>query len=163
MTDLTSWRTEVWHPLFVHFPIAILLFATVVKVLSLIIKPPNAFFWQRAASLMLYVGVVFAWISLYTGDLADGYVSRNLCDPTILKDHEISAYYLNYLFSAAAVLNLGLQTELIKFLPRLLHLLVALVMVTGTYFLILTGHSGAQVVYEQAGGVNVPSEDCAGF
>jgi uncharacterized membrane protein len=163
MNDLASWRTEVWHPLLVHFPIVLLLFATIFKVASLLMKPPTALFWQWAASLLLYFGVLFAWASIYTGDLADGIVSRKLCDPTVLKDHENAAYNLGYLFLAAALLDISLKIQRIKLYQKALHLLIALLMLIGTYFLVLAGHSGAKVVYEQAGGVSVPSANCSGF
>lgn len=157
------WRTEVWHPLSVHFPIALLLFATVFKLISLAIRQPSADFWQRAAAVLLYFGCLGAWIGIYTGDLADGIVSRNICDPTVLKQHEIAAYNLAYLFSGATVLDLGLRANLIRYKPGLLHVAVALLMVVGSFFLMRAGHLGAEVVYQQAGGVNVPSADCAGF
>ncbi|GHA80571.1 DUF2231 domain-containing protein [Pontibacter akesuensis] len=163
MSDPNFWRTEVWHPLTVHFPIALLLFATIFKLVSLFIRQTKDTFWQRTAAVMLYFGCLGAWVSIYTGDLADGIVSRNLCDPTVLKQHEIAAYNLAYLFSAATVLDLGQRLNLIRFKPKGIHLVVTLLMLVGIWFLIRAGHSGAEVVYEQAGGVLVPTADCAGF
>jgi uncharacterized membrane protein len=163
MSDPSFWRTEIWHPLTVHFPISLLLLASIVKLVVLFLRTEQALFWSRAGAYMLYAGSLAAWLSIYTGDMADGIVSRKLCDPTVLKDHEIAAYNLAYLFSAATALDLSLRLNLIKLKTGLLQVVVVLLMLVGTGYLIYTGHLGASVVYQQAGGVNIPAGDCAGF
>lgn len=163
MSDPTFWRTEMWHPLTLHFPISLLLLATFSKLVALFLRGSQTHFWQRAGAYLLYAGCLMAWLSIYTGDIADGIVSRKLCDPTVLKRHEIAAYNLAYLFTAATALDLSLRFNLIKVKTKLLQTLVVLLMLVGTGFLIYTSHLGATVVYEQAGGVNVPAGDCAGF
>ncbi len=163
MNDTGVWRTEVWHPLTVHLPIAILLLATVAKLVALFLQESQAAFWHRAGAYMLYLGSLAAWVSVYTGDLADGIVSRSLCDPTVLKSHEQAAFTLAYLFSAATVLELGLRLQLTRVYTNLLRIAVLLLMVVGTGFLLYAGHLGATIVYQQAGGVQVPASDCAGF
>lgn len=154
---------ELWHPLTVHFPIALLLFATLAKLVALLMNPSSSEFWKKMGSFMLFTGCFFAWLAIYTGDLADGIVSRKLCDPTMLKDHENAAFNLAYLFSAAVILDAVLLLNLIKVKQKLIGLVVLVLMLAGSGFLIYTSHLGASVVYEQAGGVNVPSGDCAGF
>jgi uncharacterized membrane protein len=163
MAEPNFWRTEVWHPLTVHFPIALLTFATLTKLVALFLKPASADFWQKAGSFLLYAGTLAAWLSLFTGDIADGVVSRQICDPTMLKDHERFAELLTYIFTAAALLDVALLCGLLKYKSRLLQLLVILLMLVGTGFLAYSGHLGAQVVYQQAGGVYVPSGNCAEF
>ncbi|TPE43011.1 DUF2231 domain-containing protein [Pontibacter mangrovi] len=163
MTEPTFWRTEVWHPLTVHFPVALLTFATLVKLFAIFLKPASADFWQKTGSFLLYFGTLAAWLSLFTGDMADGVVSRKLCDPTVLKDHEIYAQLLTYTFTAAALADVALRSGLLKFKPRLLQVLVLLLMLVGTGLLTYAGHLGARVVYQQAGGVYVPTGDCAEF
>ncbi|MCJ8164082.1 hypothetical protein MKJ04_04455 [Pontibacter sp. E15-1] len=163
MSEPAFWRTEVWHPLTVHLPIAVLLLATLAKLIGLPLKPAQADFWQRTGAYLLYVGSVAAWVSVYTGDMADGVVSRKLCDPTVLKSHEQAAFTLAYLFSAAAVLELGMRLHLIRAFQRLLGIVVVLLLVAGSGFLVYTAHLGATIVYQQAGGVHVPSSDCAGY
>ncbi|WP_299826554.1 DUF2231 domain-containing protein [uncultured Pontibacter sp.] len=163
MPEPTFWRTEVWHPLTVHFPIALLTFATIVKLIAVFLKPASADFWQKMGSFLLYTGTLAAWLSVFTGDLADGVVSRKICDPTVLKDHERFAELMTYTFTAAAFLDLAVHTGMLKYKPRLLKFLILLLLVTGTGFLTYAGHLGARVVYQQAGGVYVPSADCAEF
>ncbi|GEO05451.1 hypothetical protein AAE02nite_31150 [Adhaeribacter aerolatus] len=163
MGEPSFWRTEIWHPLTIHFPIALLLLATITKLTALLLRENSAAFWHRTGAYLLYAGCLTAWLSIYTGGLADGIVSRKICDPTVLKDHEIAAYNLAYLFSAATVLELCLRLNLIKFKANVLRLVVALLMLTGSGFLVYAGHLGARVVYQQAGGVLVPTGDCAGY
>ncbi len=163
MNEPTFWRTEIWHPLSVHFPIAILLLATIATSIALFMRGDQKPFWQRAGSYLLYLGALSAWVAIYTGDMADGIVSRKLCDPTVLKDHELAAFNVAYLFSGATVLDVVLRFNLIKVWHKLLNILVVLLMLAGSGFLAYAGHLGAEVVYEQAGGVNVPTSDCAGF
>lgn len=163
MFETSFWRTEMWHPLTLHFPISLLLLATITKLVALFLREIQAHFWSRAGAYLLYAGCLTAWLSIYTGDMADGIVSRKLCDPTVLKDHEIAAYNLAYLFSAATALDLSLRFNLIRLKPKLLQALVVLLMLAGSGFLVYTSHLGATVVYNQAGGVKVPTSDCAGF
>jgi uncharacterized membrane protein len=163
MSDASFWRTEIWHPLSVHFPIAILILATLAQSLALVLRTEARAFWQKAASYLLYLGVLTAWLGIYTGHEADSLVARSICDPTVLKDHEIAAFNLAYLFSAAAVLSLARHFYLFKNRQVLLRLVVLLLMAAGTGFLIQAGHLGARVVYQQAGGVQVPAADCSDF
>lgn len=163
MSEPTFWRTEVWHPLSVHMPLALLLFATLLKLVSLVLKPSASVFWRRAASLLLYVGTLCAWVSIYTGDLADGIVSRTLCDPTVLKRHELAAYNTAYFYSGATLLSLAQHYPLPRPKALLLGSIIAVLMLAGAYFMVRAGHLGAEVVYQQAGGVQVPTADCAAF
>ncbi|WP_164891209.1 DUF2231 domain-containing protein [Botryobacter ruber] len=163
MIDTSFWRTELWHPLTLHFPITLLLLATVAKLAGLFLREGVAFFWQRSGSYLLYAGCLAAWFSIYTGNLAEGIVARKICDPTVLKDHELSAYALAYIFSAGAVMDLGRNLPFLKGNSRFFQLLLVLLLLAGSVVLAYTGHLGAQVVYQQGGGVNMPASDCAGF
>ena len=161
MTEPTFGRAEIWHPLTLHFPITLLLIATVVMVVALFLQGDRKMFWQKVGSYSLYAGCLAAWLAIYTGDMADGIVSRKICDPTILKSHENAAFNLAYLFTAATALTLSLN--IIKLYQKALRITAVLLMLGGTYYLVEAGHKGAQVVYEQGGGVNVPASDCAGY
>lgn len=155
------WRAEVWHPLSVHFPIALLIFATVSYILSLFIKEQKA--WSFMAKVLLIFGVLAAWIGIYTGNMADGAVSRKICDPTVLKDHEIGAYTLSIIFSAALALFVVADFNLIKKSRKILQFVILGLLLVGSGFLVYTGHLGATVVYQQGAGVYHPSSDCSEF
>ncbi len=154
------WRTEVLHPLFVHFPIALLLVATIFKFSSFWRKGR---FLDKPGTILLLAGIIGGWLAIYTGELADGIVSRTICDPTVLKDHRNSSYTMIWLFTSAAVIDLFYQFRFIVLKAFPIKWLVIILLFIGSGFLIYTGHLGAQLVYNQAAGVYRPSGDCAGF
>lgn len=157
------WRTEIWHPLSVHFPIALLLFATFSFFTSLFIKDSIKARWRFMTKALLTVGVIAAWIALFTGDLADGAVSRKICDPTILKDHEIGAYTSSIIFSIALLLLLIKDFPLMLKVSKFFSWLVLILLIVGSGYLAYAGHLGATLVYQQGAGVYHPSEDCWEF
>lgn len=154
------WRTEVWHPLSIHFPIALLLTGLLFKVLALITKGLT---WNRAGSALLLLGTLGAWIAICTGNLADGIVSRQICDPTVLKDHENAAFTVSWLFTAASLLDVTTLVGSLKINKKVLKLAVLTLMLIGSGFLIYAGHLGATLVYQQGAGVYNPSGDCNEF
>jgi uncharacterized membrane protein len=58
------------HPLFVHFPIALLLLYSVVKILPLKKWFPNTF-WKNTEILLLVTGVIGAFVASSTGENAE--------------------------------------------------------------------------------------------
>jgi uncharacterized membrane protein len=155
-------RTEVWHALSVHFPIALLLFSTLTRVVSFFLRNENVRFWRSAANGLLYSGTIAAWISIYTGNQADGIVARKICDPTILKDHEIAGQITTYLFTAAAVLSLiALSRHKMLFIRKIAFIVIVILSLAGSVGLVYTGHLGASLVYEQGAGVKGHEVDCS--
>lgn len=152
-------RTEVWHPMTVHFPIVLLLMATLFKTIVFVLKKHT---YTTPASILLYLGVIGAWIAIYTGTLADGIVSREICDPTVLSTHENNALLATWLFTGAMGLDV-LYSLVRRFRTRAMQALLLVVLVIGSGVLAYVGHLGAQLVYQQAAGVYVPSEDCSEF
>ena len=151
---------QTWHPLTVHFPVA---FLSLSGLLSIYLS----FRYQKTLTQfnlgLLFLGIIASLVSLYTGNLEDGKVSRTLCDPTVLKDHENFAYYTVYIFSAVFVFwFIRLYASVSKFKTLLVSLLIILNL-AGIISLVYVGHLGASLVYEQAAGVKVPGEDCEGF
>ena len=157
-------RPEVWHALTVHFPIALLPVATITLMISFFVREIKRLYWQQAATLLLLAGCLMAWIAIYTGNIADGVVGRKICDPTVLKDHEITGQTMTYLFTAAVVL-LGLFVT--NFLPLRLRKIVCylafILMLVGTGYLVYAGHAGASLVYDQGAGVKNHKADCSEY
>lgn len=154
------WRAEVFHPLSVHFPIALLIIASLFKILALWYKREV---WEMGGTVLLGLGVVGLWVAIYTGNLADGVVSRKLCDPTILKEHENMAWLTAWLFTAAAAVDLLRYIKFPLFRNKLFLIIVVLILIGSSGLLSYVGHLGATLVYQQAAGVYVPSGDCAEF
>ena len=94
MGELPSiWRVELFHPLVVHFPIALLLSGTIAWLAGQVVDEAGTWgFLEPAGRLMLGAGVITAWIAVYTGDLANTEVARRLCDPTVVETHEDYAF-----------------------------------------------------------------------
>ena len=153
-------RAELWHPLIVHWPIVALLLGTVFSIAGFFIKAKG---WRYTISALLTIGVVGAWAAYITGEWADGEVARNLCDPTVLKAHENAAFTCNIFFTIGTCLHLLNYFNLVFLPPKLVDIVVVISLSIGSYFLYKTGHLGAELVYEQAAGVNVPSESCSEF
>jgi|AntRauTorckE6833_2_1112554.scaffolds.fasta_scaffold00752_7 uncharacterized membrane protein len=160
------WRTELWHPLSVHFPIALLIFAT----LFLIAARAAPFRWKEQFSttglFILIPGALLIWWVVYSGTLADNIVGRYVCNPLVLEDHERFAYITAFLFSGAALLEITIRIKSLlrheKF-RRYLSIVSLVVLLAGSASMGYVGHLGAKLVYQQAAGVHQPSEDCAEF
>ncbi|MEG9328371.1 DUF2231 domain-containing protein [Salinimicrobium catena] len=154
------WRTEVFHPLSVHFPIALLVVAFLFKIIALRYRREV---WERGGSVLLGLGVIGIWVAIFTGNLADGIVSRKICDPTVLKDHENYAWITAWLFTTGAAIDFLRYIKLPLFKSRVFLVVVLLILTGSTALLTYVGHLGATLVYQQAAGVYVPSGDCAEF
>lgn len=155
-------RPELFHPLFVHFPIAL----TVLCFLTFI----GSFFsrndwWKISARVFLYASLVLVGLALFTGDFAEDAVKKFLCDRHEFREHEEHAYQTLYILIAALLLDIGFywsekkKPEWKKYFKAVL--LVALVLANAS--LVITGHHGANLVYEQGAAVKNVTIDCSKF
>lgn len=145
----------------VHFPIAMLLLASVVSILLVFnYKKTNGPFLARLFSLLLYTGVATAWIAIYTGEWSYNTEVRRICDPAVLKAHLWWGYFTAILYTVSLALY-----EMRRFIriKRLLVLLPVILALAGAVALMYTGRLGASLVYEQGAGVRQPSADCGEF
>lgn len=159
------WRTELWHPMVVHFPIVLLLGAAVLRLLSHLLRGDEGSFLKKVSRYSLWLGVLTAWIAIYTGSLADSIVVRDLCDPTVLEDHENAAYTIGALFTVAAFADLFAESLLNHkiFIQKIFEWTIILLLVIGAGYVGYTAHLGATLVYQQGAAVYVPSEGCKEF
>ena len=161
MNDLPQfWRTEIWHPLSVHLPLSVLLIGSVFFMIGFFTRSS---FYEKMGGILLIVGALGAWLAIYTGNLADGMVSRQICDPPVLKAHQTNAYIVGWLFAAASGIVIIDYLGSLKKIQKVIKIFVVVLSLAGSGFLIYTGHLGATLVYQQAAGVYVPSEDCSEF
>ena len=157
------WRTELWHPLFVHFAIGILIISSAVGLAWLVFRKKTfASNLRFTLSLLLWTGIVFFWITFLTGQEAYNVVVRTICDPPVLKDHLWWAQFSAYLFSTATAADIASRIWKDK-IGRVLTPIVIVLLLGGAATISYSGHLGASVVYQQGGGVYQPSEDCGGF
>ncbi len=159
------WRTELWHPLSVHFPIALLIFATLFLTAARLISSYKSYL-LFTGRLLLVFGVPLVWWAVYSGTLADSVVGRYVCDPTVLEDHERFAYITAYLFTAGLLAEFLLTAKRLissEKIKKLLSVISLVLLVSGSATLGYVGHLGAKLVYQQGAGVHHPSEDCGEF
>ncbi|WP_353164176.1 hypothetical protein [Empedobacter brevis] len=158
------WRTELYHAISVHFPIALLSLSAVTGLLYLVLRKKKiAGYLRFTTSFLLWIGFGCFWISFYTGNNAYPIVVRELCDPTVLKDHLYWVQVSGYLFGAAFLADVVYHCLKEKRFKTVANSVMLVGLLAGTATLAYAGHLGASVVYEQAGGVNVPTADCDGF
>lgn len=159
------WRTELFHPMVVHFPIVLLSFGTVGWVAGQILSSRDGYEWLvPGGRALLWLGVITTWMAIYTGSLADAEVVRTLCDPTVVETHEELAYLVGYLFSGAVLVDgANLYFEWEGWSIMILRGMIGLTLFAGSGVLFYVGHLGATLVYQQGAGVYQPSKDCIEF
>lgn len=133
------------HPLVVHFPIALLLTATVIEIVNLFLKKDHL---SKTATVLVVVGVLSGFVSLLTGDPAESFAfakwGKGISDTVEL--HSLMATISVFLFLAVAVLKLF--GKKIKFNKNLIVALVLIFSIAGSTTLAITGHLGGKIVYE---------------
>jgi len=161
-------RTELLHPLSVHFPIAFIVLFVMIKlaifcVKDEIVKKIGNFFYQAC----LIVSLILTAISLYLGDSAAELVKGKICQISKIDQHEELAKLLLLmliLLLAVEILFTFLKDYRKNLNPKWLktsHMLLVLCLfiATGT-FLVKTAHTGAALVYEQGAGVLNHPKNC---
>ncbi|NDC37245.1 MAG: hypothetical protein EBZ48_04240 [Proteobacteria bacterium] len=154
------WRLELLHPVLVHFPIALLLVASVFEVASLIGSVEHRKFLRGTTVLLFVLGTAAAWAAVWAGEEAGDIVQRTLCSPDILELHEDWGERSAWIFTLVTVLSL-LRWKLIG--APLLSGIIVVLAVAGSASLGYAGHLGATLVYQQGAAVYRPSADCTEF
>ncbi len=154
-------RTELIHPLLVHFPIALLVTGVVMRCTAIWAgKKPIFAFLLPASWVILFFGVLLAWSAVITGEIAREIVGPTLKNVHILDEHEMHAHITAYGFT------IGLFTDWIRafFLIKLqkngwgikrgIAIVTWFIYLFSLTNLILTGNYGATLVYEEGAAVN---------
>ncbi|AGK52290.1 DUF2231 domain-containing protein [Bacillus sp. 1NLA3E] len=133
------------HPLVVHFPIALLLTATLIEIVNLFLKKESV---SRMGTVLVFVGVLLGFVSLATGDPAEAFAFKNwgrgIHDTVEL--HSFLAGTSVTLFAIVAVIKLF--GKRLKFNKNLIIALVIVFSITGSTTLAITGHLGGKIVYQ---------------
>ena len=141
-------RLELLHPAFVHFPIALLLVGSALRLL--------AFFIQKRSLLItawtvLGIGVCFAWITVGLGQLANFIVKGNLCNLDVLDDHSGFAYTTAYIFTGTVLLD-WIRAKWFS-MNKVLSCICFFLYIAAPLFLAYTGYLGGSLVYDQGAAV----------
>ncbi len=152
-------RPELFHPMFVHFPIVGVTALWIFKGLGLyqiffIAKEAWFEIDQKVAKWILYPTIFFYVLSLYLGDIALDAVKSTFPYLYKINLHEELAQKGLFILLAVTVLDVLINLDIgpLKKFKKELFFLQWLFLCLGIYFLIKTSHSGASLVYEfQAG------------
>lgn len=148
-------RLELIHPLLVHFPLALLLTGAILRLAHFFLRKGKfARVILFSSWTLLFVGVCFAWIAIAAGEIAEGIVGSGLCKPDILERHCNLGYTAASLFSISLLIDLIKSWGRILFFKRsILSWVMAVLYISASVILILTGGYGANLVYEQGAAV----------
>ncbi len=94
------------HPLFVHFPIALLFLYSILKILPLNKWFPNVS-WKHIERALLFFGVLGAFVALYTGGVAQDITQMH---------SDIVNVHSNFAVLATCIYGLLLFGEIISFI-----------------------------------------------
>jgi len=145
-------RTELYHALFTHFPIVLMGLSPIWLLLDALGKPKHLEkTWTYAFRFFFYGGLLTYMVNLFLGDEAYDAVKNTACSIAALQKHDDLAHMALY-FYLAGLLYEPLQ---FKFPKKVLGIILFIFLSIGTYYLILTGHSGAETVYDLGTGVKV--------
>lgn len=150
------------HPLFVHFPIALL---TLYSLLELVHKFTKAAYWVRVRFILLVTGSIGAFVSSATGEQAE-HMLRDQSLRSLVEMHSLFAGVTTWIYAALAVCYVvvlyshtpvyeALRKANTKFANMLLRVctkivqspLVILLAFLGLVALTFTGALGASIVY----------------
>jgi uncharacterized membrane protein len=108
---ITPQDWDAFHPLVVHFPIALLVVAPVMVLVGLIFRTHRNGFFLSAAVLMV-LGTIAAYLSISTGEAAAQLADRTPAINRVLAEHQVQAENVRKWFTVLSVLWLALMVGL---------------------------------------------------
>lgn len=166
---IPSW--DAFHPLIIHFPIALLLVAPVLVLLALIL-PKQARGLLIAALVVMALGTIATYFAVATGEAAGELAERTPGVAAVLERHEELAETTRAVFTA---LTLGFAA--ILFVPSILkrglgrksaavvNLAFLVIYAGGAILLANVAHQGGRLVHEYgvrammtSGGASAPEQ-----
>lgn len=158
-------RSELFHPLSVHFPIALVVLFFGLKIFGYFVrKEEQKNDLKKFNFVVLTLSLVSVFISIYLGDMAFEVVRSNLCQIGKVDQHE----ELSKLLALTLFVTLTIETLVLVFeskikdrnIYKLKEIFTLLLSIVALAFLFQTSHSGAMLVYEQGAGVLNHTKSC---
>jgi uncharacterized membrane protein len=149
-----------YHPVIVHFAIALLIVGVVFRWLSLTGRAPFA---GPAAATLLIAGAIVAVLAVRSGLDAHGPVERIPGVRQAVQDHEEAGEWARNVFLVVAlfeIVALAARRKRIN-LARVALWLSAVVGIAGIAAIYKTAKKGGDLVYSYAGGIGIRSGDTA--
>lgn len=154
MPFLPEWAPNV-HPLIVHFPIALLIFALVFDLFALIFRNVN---WLRYAAGSLYIlGAMAALVTFFTGKQAADIVNVPAMARHTLSEHADWAHFTVWFFGIYGVIRLFFLSKKLS-QKWVVAFVLFLIGAGGMFLLFETGEHGAELVFRYGVGVKAAEE-----
>jgi uncharacterized membrane protein len=147
-----------WHPQVVHFAIALLFVGVLFRWISL---TGRAAFTGPAAAVLILLGTTAAVLAVKTGTDAHGPVERVPGARQAVQDHESRGERARNIFLFVAILEIGalVMTRRSAQVTQGLRIGSAVVGLLGSAALYSAGEYGGELVYNYAGGIGLRSGD----
>ena len=145
MQLVPDWAPNI-HPMIVHFPLVLLIFAVLFDVAGLILKK---FTWLEKSALLLYLlGTIAAGVAFLTGRAASDGLDIPVIAMRAVNDHADWAEVTLWFFIIYTIIRLSFAFGF-KLIPLAKIIVVPLVLIglLGVYFLYQTGDHGAQLIF----------------
>jgi uncharacterized membrane protein len=151
LPPLPSW--DGFHPLIVHFPIALLFVAPLFVVLGIVLRRSRLFLW--AALLLMAIGTIATFFAVSTGEAAGKLAERTPQINAVLEHHEELAETTRIVFTALTLVFAAIVIAPAAF-RRLqgaaFRIILPLVFLffygAGVVVLANTAHNGGRLVHE---------------
>lgn len=153
----TMLRQELYHPMISHFPIALLTFAPLLHLACYFVKSE---YLRWSTSLTLYVGSIFYFMTMYTGDEATAKIKSEFCHLVEIYAHEQTAEYALIALIISLVLDIIARVYPTDMAQKLCAHGMTVSLFVVLYFLIQTAHQGAMLVYERGAAVKTAVSTC---
>lgn len=137
-----------WHPLFVHFTVALLPLATLFFLLSTVVKGKYSEQWMQVAYWVLWSGVVLSVLTVISGIVAYNSVNHDTPSHLAMTDHRNWALPTFLVYVVVGIWSLKMFKSGVKPNPAFLVMLV----IAGL-LLASTGWRGGELVYRHGLGV----------
>ena len=149
-----------YHPIIVHFAIALLVLGVIFRWVSLTGRAP---FTGPAAATCLLLGAAAAFLAVHSGTDAHGPVERIPGVRQAVMDHEDAGHWARNVFLVVALLEIGalFAKRRSVHIARVALWGSAVVGVFGFAAILKAADKGGDLVYAYAGGVGIRSGDTA--
>jgi len=149
-----------YHPIIVHFAIALLTLGVVFRWVSLTGRAP---FTGPAAATCLLLGAAAAFLAVHSGTDAHGPVERIPGVRQAVMDHEDAGHWARNVFLVVALLEIGalVAKKRSVHVARVALWGSAVVGIFGFAAILKAADKGGDLVYEYAGGVGIRTGDTA--
>jgi uncharacterized membrane protein len=150
MELIPDWAPN-FHPMVIHFPIALLLGAIGADVMALVLRRWD---WLRPATVTLYVaGGASVVLAYFTGTWAADAVSVPAAAEATLSEHANLGWWTMWFFGVYALVRLAAHLWPITHGRAAIHIVLLLIALGGGYLLYETGEHGAEMVFRHGVGV----------